>query len=284
MLTSLDSAVYPKSAPSVVTPAAYLLFYRRRSNHPLGGPKLEELLTANAPPAADSESRPTSRDASPSGEGPRLGDSSHNGSSGAFTAAGQVRHVGDGGSAPMQIPGAYHEVESLERSSVQVDDNEILPGYEDMQMIGPQQLQPSHMDLDGDEGIDVSFPVNVPWDYPPGWGFDALTSGRAAPSQMTAVPPGSLDFNQDADIEEGLFGNGDGASMKAEGGDGSSAGNMSDPDETMKSVEDFDESAASPLIRRSERESAPPPHVIGGDEEEDELPVVELRVDDDGSS
>src|SRR3954465_10655905 len=84
----VDSAVYPKSAPSVVTPAAYLLFYRRRSNHPLGGPKLEELLTAaNVPPAADFESRPTSRDASPSGEGPRPGDSSDNGSSGAFTAA-----------------------------------------------------------------------------------------------------------------------------------------------------------------------------------------------------
>jgi ubiquitin carboxyl-terminal hydrolase 4/11 len=283
----LDSAVYPKSAPSVVTPAAYLLFYRRRSNHPLGGPKLEELLTANAPPAADPESRPPSRDASPSGEGPRLGDSSHNGSSSAFTTTGQVRHVG-GGPAPMQIPGAYQEVENLERSSVQVDDNEILPGYEDMQMIGPQQLQPPHMDLDGDEGIDVSYPLNghqtIPWDYPPGWGFDALTSGRAAPSQMTAVPPGSIDFNQDADTEEGLFENGDGVSMKAEGGDGSSAGNMSDPDETMKSLEDFDESAASPLIRRSERESAPPPHVIGVDEDEDDMPVVELRVDDDGSS
>jgi hypothetical protein len=72
--------------------------------------------------------------------------------------------------------------------------------------------------------------------------------------------------------------------MKAEGGDGSSAGNISDPDETMKSIEDSDESATSPLINRSERESAPPPHVIGGDEEEDDLPVVELHVDDDGSS
>ena len=66
------------------------------------------MTAINAPPAADSDSRPTSRDASPSGEGPRLGDSSHIGSSSAFTAAGQVRHVGDGGSAPMQIPGAFH--------------------------------------------------------------------------------------------------------------------------------------------------------------------------------
>ena len=285
MLTVLDSAVYPKSAPSVVTPAAYLLFYRRRSNHPLGGPKLEELLTTtNVAPPADSESRPTSRDASPSGEGPRLGDSSHNGSSGAFTAAGQVRHVGDGGSAPMQIPGAYQEDENLERSNGQVDDNDILPGYEDTQMIGPQQLQPSGMDVDRDEAIDVSYPMpghqTSPWDYVPAWGFNALDSGRAALSQMTAVPPGSLDFNQDADPEDALFGNGDGASMKAEGGNGSSAGNISDPDESMRLVEDFDESAARPLIGRSERESAPPPQVIGGDEEEEDLPVAELRVDE----
>jgi hypothetical protein len=166
----------------------------------------------------------------------------------------------------MQIPGAYQEDENLERSNGQVDDIDVLPGYEDRQMIGPQQLQPSHMDVDRDEGIDVSYGHQTsPWHYVPGWGFNALDSGRAAPSQMTAVPPGSLDFSEDADAEEG---------------NGSSAGNISDSDERMKLVEDLDESAASPLIRRSERESAPPPHVIGSDEEEDDLPVRELRVDE----
>jgi hypothetical protein len=184
----------------------------------------------------------------------------------------------------MQIPGAYQEDENLERSNGQVDDVDVLPGYEDRQMIGPQQLQPSHMDVDRDEGIDVSYAMHgypiSPWHYDPGWGFNAIDSGRAAPSQMMTVPPGSLDFNQDADAEEGLFGNGDGESTRAEGGNGSSAGNISDSDERMKSVEDFDESAASPLIRRSERESAPPPHVIGSDEEEDDLPVRERQVDE----
>lgn len=237
----------------------------------------------NGPPAADSDSRPTSRDASPSGEGPRLGDSSHNGSSSAFTAAGQVRHVGDGGSALMQIPGAYHEDESLGRPNVPDDD--ILPGYEENPFIGPQQLEQSHMDLDRDEAIDVSYQMHghqtPPWEDVPGWAFSGLGSGRAAPSQMMAVPPGSLDFNQDADGDEDLFENGDGASTKVEGGDGSSAGNISDVDERMKSVDEPSESAVSPLIRRSERESAPPPHMIEGDEDEDDLPVVELRVDDD---
>jgi ubiquitin carboxyl-terminal hydrolase 4/11 len=245
------------------------------------------ITTINAPPAADPDSRPTSRDASPSGEGPRLGDSSHNGSSSAFTATGQVRHVGDGGPAPMQIPGAYQEDESLGRSNVQDDD--VLPDYEETRFIGPRQLQSSHMELDGDEAIDVSYPIpghqTPPWDDPPSWDFNGFGSGRAAPSQMTAVPRvphGSLDFNQDADAEEDLFENGDGASMRAEGGDGSSAGNISDlDDERMKSHDGHDESVVSPLINRSERESAPPPHMIQGDEEEDELQVVELRVDDD---
>ena len=240
------------------------------------------IATINAPPGADSDSRPTSRDASPSGEGLRLGDSSHNGSSGAFIAAGQVRHVGDGGSATMQIPGAYQEDESLGRPNVQDDD--VLPGYEESQFIGPQQLQSTHMDVDRDEGIDVSYPIGhqtPPWEDVPGWCFNSLNSGRAAPSQMMAVPPGSLDFNHDADAEEDLFENGDGASTKAEGGNGSSAGNISDAEERMKSLDELDEAPASPLLGRDERERAPPPHVIAGDDEEDELPVVELHVDDD---
>jgi ubiquitin carboxyl-terminal hydrolase 4/11/15 len=245
---------------------------------------LEEMITAiNGPPAADSDSRPASRDASPSGEGPRLGDSSHNGSSSAFTAAGQVRHVGDGGSAPMQIPGAYHGDESLGR--LNVPDDDVLPGYEEAQFIGPQQLGQSHMDLDRDEAIDVSYQMHghqtPPWDDIPGWGFNGLGSGRAAPSQVMAVPPGSLDLNRDADAEEDLFENGDGASLKVQAGDGSSAGNMSDNDERMKSLDEPDESALSPLIRRNERESAPPPHMIECDEEVDESPVVDVRIDDD---
>jgi hypothetical protein len=220
----------------------------------------------NAPPAADPNSRPTSRDGSPSGEGPRLGDSSHNGSSGAFTAAGQVRHVGDGGSAPMQIPGAYHADESLGRRNGQDDD--MLPGYDDAPFIGPQPLEPSQMDVDGDEGIDVSFPTHghqtPPWVDSPAWSFSALSSGRAAPSQMLAVPPGSLDFNHDTDADEALFENGDGISNKADDGDGGSTGHMSDVDEGMKPIEESGESAVDALTRRSERESAPPPHDLVG--------------------
>lgn len=220
----------------------------------------------NAPPPADSSSQPTSRDASPSGEGLRLGDSSHNGLSSAFTVAGQVRHVGDGGSATTQMPGAYHEEESLGRPTVQVNELEdhVLPGYEDIE-------QHQGMDLDADEGVDMSYPMHgplPPWEDNPSWSF-ALEKGH---SQMAACPPGSLDFTNDAD--EDLF---DGAaSTKAEGGVGSSTGNLSDADERMKDFADLESSA--PLGPRGMRESAPPPLIEGEDEEE--LPVVELHIPD----
>jgi hypothetical protein len=164
----------------------------------------------------------------------------------------------------MQIPGAYHADESLGRRNGQDDD--MLPGYDDTQFIGPQQLEQSQMDVDGDEGIDVSYTTHdhqtPPWEDSPAWSFNALGSGRPAPSQMLAVPPGSLDFNHDTDADEALFENGD--STKAEGGDGSSTGHMSDVDEGMKSIEESGESAVDALTRRSERESAPPPHDFVG--------------------
>jgi hypothetical protein len=183
----------------------------------------------------------------------------------------------------MQIPGAYQEDESLGRPNVQDDD--VLPGYEETQFIGPQQLQSSHMDLDGDEAIDVAYPMHghqtPSWDDAGPCGSDRSGSGRAAPSLMMAVPPRSLDYNRDAKGD--LSGNSDGSSTKAEVGDSSPTSNISDvDDERMKSHDEHDEPVVSPLINRNERESAPPPHMIEGegDEDEDELQVVELRVDD----
>ena len=164
----------------------------------------------------------------------------------------------------MQIPGAYHADESLGRQNGQ--DDEILPGYDDAPFIGPQPLEQSQMDVDGDEGIDVSFTAHghqsPPW-VDSAWSFSALGSGRPPPSQMLGVPPGSLDFNPDTDADEALF-DGDGMSTKADDGDGGSTGQMSDVDEGMKSIEQSGESAVDALTRRNERESAPPPHDLVG--------------------
>ncbi|KAL1844377.1 hypothetical protein VTJ49DRAFT_56 [Mycothermus thermophilus] len=75
----------------VVSPAAYLLFYRRRSDVPLGGPRFKEIFERyNDQPGPESE-------ASDSGEGQRLGQgSSHRGSPSASTGAGLVHPRGSG--------------------------------------------------------------------------------------------------------------------------------------------------------------------------------------------
>lgn len=64
----------------VITPAAYLLFYRRRSSKPLGGPEYERILTASEGTPEDSagETAGSSRDSSQTraGEGGPSDDSS----------------------------------------------------------------------------------------------------------------------------------------------------------------------------------------------------------------
>ena len=179
--------------------------------------------------------------------------------------------MGDGGSAPIRIPGAYHGDESLERLNDQNEyEDNVLPGYEASQMQAHQG-----MELDADEGVGDMYAMQgpaPPWGDDPSWSFEALGSGKDVSTQQMACPPGSLDFSNGH--EEDLFAE-DGASTKAEGGIGSSTGNLSDADERMG---DFEEAAASPLISRGMRESAPPPLVHPGDEEDEYLPVVELRV------
>jgi ubiquitin carboxyl-terminal hydrolase 4/11/15 len=97
---ALDSSVHEKSNPQkVVTKAAYLLFYRRRSDRPLGGIFLEKIVdNANRADESDEESQPGSRNASPfaAGEGRRLDDYSLNGSSSASRGVGAAHPGGLG--------------------------------------------------------------------------------------------------------------------------------------------------------------------------------------------
>jgi ubiquitin carboxyl-terminal hydrolase 4/11 len=71
-----DSSVTKRSSESVVTPAAYLLFYRRRSDRPLGGPQLQRIVERALDGEADSDETMASRSTSPSndksGNGGRL--------------------------------------------------------------------------------------------------------------------------------------------------------------------------------------------------------------------
>ena len=137
---SLDSHVTSRPNPdnSIITSAAYLLFYRRRTTPPktnLGGPFFDQLFSSDTNnPNASSDSGPDSRQVSPSGEGRLVDNSSRNGSSSGFRGVGPVRQAGDGG-----LGGAARS------------DNEELPEYEE-HLPGLQVVNPSH-GMDVDEGI-----------------------------------------------------------------------------------------------------------------------------------
>lgn len=253
----------------------------------------EILEAANATADSEDPQQQGSRDPSPqSGEGRRLGDSSHNGSSSAFRV-GQAHRVGDGGSAITKTvttrgtTGVHLEDGSPLRSSVERtnhDDEELL-GYGSSSPNGMSAHFQRNMSegFEHDEGIDMdSGPVygpNAPWHGGQGWGFSQLKQPRASPD------PDVLD--------EDLFH--DTASTKVEGGDDSGARSPVDwlvsEDELDGGVRDL---VDFPAHGRGMRESAPPPDAMEIDDsvphfvvppdvpgdEDDELEVAELKVPD----
>ena len=245
--------MYPKQNPDlVVTSAAYLLFYRRRSDHYLGGPFLEQIVAgANNP---DSESQTVSRAPSPAGEGERLGDFSRNGSSSALLGVGAVHQAGGGGLA----------AEDQARNGAV--DNE-LPSY--YSATGEQTLE--GMELEDDEGVaGLDHGPLAIYDRP-SWSFDTLRMDGMGLSQIIAAPPGS-----DLAPEEGLS---DGASDKAAGG--SSIGGLSE--ERDRILADFGEDqgtisgfAGTPQSRMGTPvDDIPPPLLVG---DEDDAPVAEVHL------
>ncbi len=175
---------------AVVTPSAYLLFYRRRAPKTLGGPFFEQLVNAVQNPPSDSHD--PSRTGSPAGEGKRLDDSSRNGLSSALRGVGAVHQAGGGGSA-----------EGTVERRTGVDDE--LPGYE-----GPQPDTLESMELEEDEGIGGihgPFPATS-FRSTPNWSFDNLSNADQEMQGMTqviAAPPGS-DQDQNEDLFDGMSG------------------------------------------------------------------------------
>ena len=200
MLTHVDSFVNRRPDPKVVvTSAAYLLFYRRRSSAPLGGPFFERLLpgTDNESP----ESQPTSRAPSPAGEGQRLDDSSRTGSSSALRGVVVAHQAGGGG----LVDGTG--VPKVRRGIDDDDPVDELPPYSVQDTLDPRNLQGptlESMEIDEDEGIGGMDGVSTTmWRGPlqyenPTWAFGS--NGRA-PVQNS--PRGS---GEDADgPDEDLF-------------------------------------------------------------------------------
>ena len=240
------------------------MFYRRRDTppgHPLGGPRIEDML-AHQNAEADSENPPVSREPSPvTGEGRRLGDFSHNGSSSA-SAAGQGHRVGAGGLATEeenQSQGLLAETESLPRL-IGPRINEELPAYS-------EQANDVNHTMNLDEGVDMEYGPSAPplWEEQD-WAFSNMNaqSRVAAPS------------------EDGMFGE------KGSSNDSTRVEDAGSPNHSL--LMDDSDGSDNPIYsepvtndefgNRSMRESAPPPEVPGiSNDDEDDLPVMELKAD-----
>lgn len=227
-----------RSPQHAVTSAAYLLFYRRRSDRPLGGPFFEKIIEESN--RQDESSAASSRASSPAAAGDerRFGDSSRVGSSSDYL--GVEAGVGVGASRPNEN-GRDGGRTGVARVGIDGDDDELPPIYsslspkdqnDDVAGVGGGTGADQNMDrMDVDEGIDTSYsfePVG-PFAGNPSWAFnDSPVHAGVTPGQSTVVP---LPASSDEDLM-------DGASDKA--ADGSST-NLSERGDRMADFADDDE-------------------------------------------
>ncbi|KAK3939915.1 hypothetical protein QBC46DRAFT_436430 [Diplogelasinospora grovesii] len=186
-----DTAVSKAKDPArIVTNAAYLLFYRRRSKIPLGGPRFQEIFERyNNQTSAD-------EDMLDSGEGRRLGQgSSHCGSPSASTGAGPILPRGNLGSASghpdlrirLTPAKAAAVAAAISGNATGNDDADQPPPYDDDTDMGatlpwPDQEETLHNSIEGeDEGIVLS-------DY------DNAGPGAAGIAGMTSVISSNWSF------------------------------------------------------------------------------------------
>ncbi|KAF2100362.1 UCH-domain-containing protein [Rhizodiscina lignyota] len=274
-----DSQVSKRNDPDVViTSAAYLLFYRRRSDTPLGPSYLQELIAdARAAENPDEvnpdtqdgtvhKSQSSSRNASPSGQGKGrpLGVSFHNGSSSASAAAGAARRPVGG---PAGSGGAGKQART-EAGDAMMD--EELPAY------GSQE-----MDHAGDETLGGTIGRSSALFGPVTAEQSAFSMAATQEQNWTWGDLRRADNDADADGEAD-----DNDSNVAEG---SSTSALPDLDDNR--MEEFDDSAlplnvsreVSPSVGVTHIEAVDPRMVqyVPGDTEpmsEDDPPPAEVRV------
>ena len=260
---ALDSAVMRRADPNVVvTAAAYLLFYRRRSDTHLGGPFLKQLFDKAA--GADNESQPTSRATSPSGEGKRLDDSSRNGLSSALHGVGAAHQAGGGGSMDGTIVSTRTGVDDdLPAYSINDPSSTIDP----KDLHGEDTLESLENQEEDDEGIggmsviQGTFPLS-PYGHEPHWSF-----GNAGSHSQPSAPPVSEGGGEDEDLWN------EAASNKAVG---SSSG-----DDDRNRMADFpnDEGTTGDVFGTPVRGTTPVLDVTTGMEDIDE-PAAEIMLED----
>jgi len=210
----------------------------------------------------DSDSQVDSRAESPAGEGQRLGDSSRNGSSSALVGVGAVHQAGNGGLQTVT------RVRSVGENDDDDDDDDLPPEYSNRLQSGEQSLGHAEgMDLEDSEYGSGIKPSPLRFANEPMWSFDRA-SDIAGHTQSTAARAGSY-YDED---EEDLFD--DDASNKAVGGD------LSDSDTRMPTVDDTSKYPHFTVMNPLSGDGMAPPD----GEDDNDLPVVELRVNEEDKS
>lgn len=266
-----DSAVSLRLNPegTVVTPAAYLLFYRRRGMSPLGGPFFERLWASNGQDSP-SDSQANSRTHSPAGEGQRLsGVSSRNGSSSALRGVGAAYQAGSGGSRE----------DGSSKTKQRTGAEDVLPAYSARD---PQK----HTTIEEDEGLgdmddaDGGTAGARYLSQNPQWSFDTLGHGET----LSTFGPRTFESAKE-DAEDLFEGDADHDSVRNE------YSNLSAEDrDRMRDFMDEDddlldqEPDGRPRFGTPREELVPIlegiPGLEGYGDEETEAPVKEVRLDD----
>ena len=193
---SIDSVVTRTEARHVVTSSAYLLFYRRRSAVPLGGPLFQAICEKEF---MDVETD-ASRNQSPSGDGHPLGGS-RNGLPSGLHVEDRAQEVT--GKEVILHGGIYGGVND---PPTPPSPELGPPNYGDGGLAeGERTLEPLELDPQS------AYSGNT-WSWTQGRGL-----GRAS-SQMAAMPPdGDDDVDVDVDVDEDLMDPDDSSSMRVGG-------------------------------------------------------------------
>lgn len=188
-----DTSVSKTSPESVITKAAYLLFYRRRSDGPLGGPRFKEIFDKFDKGGEDDEEGDTS-----SGDDQRLaGGSSLTGSS----------RLGTGAEAT--LPRGNRGLASSTMATVSRETEDELPPYEGSSStnVGSENIQNSIED----EGIGMTdnFAGSNGFQATQTWNWNSLSSNDGPANSLgmegyasdDAQPDSSDDRDNDADMQ-----------------------------------------------------------------------------------
>ncbi|OTA95793.1 hypothetical protein M434DRAFT_9452 [Hypoxylon sp. CO27-5] len=161
-----DSSVSRTSPDRIVDSSAYLLFYRRRSDMPLGGPRFRQILDKFVDDSSDSE-QPDS------GEDQRLDEGfSQNGSSSALQEAGAIRRRGKAGdSSAMDYVPSNSDNDWGSGDIKTIDD-----------VLNADVADGIHPSIEEDEAIDLTEDTPQSTGYQPiisTWNFDNVRAGSS---------------------------------------------------------------------------------------------------------